>query len=199
MLSSLLSAKVGATVAGVAVALGGTAVVAYTGSLPTGSQNASHSTIGTSVAQPSATPTQHPAATKTGKGPDAAGAAAFGLCNAWTHHQTNGASKHGKSKNSVAFKNLATAAGGADRIAAFCAAVPHPRDTGDATDEPTGEPTDEPTPSSSAHPTGRPSSLPSPSSPAHPSGRPSTLPTPVPGHPAGRPSSLPTPSESQPG
>ena len=54
-------------------------------------------------------------------GPDASGPAAFGLCNAWTHHQ-------GKDipGNSVAFRNLAKAAGGEAKIAAYCAKIPHP-------------------------------------------------------------------------
>jgi hypothetical protein len=135
MLSSLLGAKLGAAIAGVAVGLGGTAVVAYTGSLPTTAQNLAHTAIGAPVASPAATPK----ATPTGKatGPDATGPAAFGLCNAWTHHQANGA----KPTDSVAFKNLATAAGGEGKIAAYCAKVPHPGNANHPTGKATGKPT----------------------------------------------------------
>jgi len=84
-------------------------------------------------------------------GPDATGPAAFGLCNAYKH-----ASVHGKSaQHSIAFRNLARAAGGAANIAAYCATIPHPG---------SGSP--------SSHPTGKPSDLPS-----HPSGKPSDLPS----------------------
>ena len=154
MLSSLLGAKLGATIAGVAVGLGGTAMAAYTGGLPTGAQNFAHSTIGA----PAATPTPTPKATPTGKtvGPDATGPAAFGLCNAWTHHQANGA----KPTDSVAFKNLATAAGGESKIAAYCAKIPHPGNTNHPTGKPTGKATAKPT----SKTTGKPSTLPTPGS-----------------------------------
>ena len=67
-------------------------------------------------------------------GPDATGPAAFGLCNAWSHHQANAAKpgekadeKAGeKPDDSVAFRNLAKAAGGETKIGAYCAKVPHP-------------------------------------------------------------------------
>jgi hypothetical protein len=188
MLSSLLGAKLGATIAGLAVGMGGTAVVAYSGSLPTAAQNIAHTTIGAPAARPAATP--HPDASgksptgkpttgkpATGKpvGPDATGPAAYGLCNAWSHHQANGASTHGKAKRSVAFKNLATAAGGESKIAAYCAKIPHPgntshptgKPTGKATKHPTGKPTGKPT----KHPTGKPTK--------QATGKATTLPTPT--------------------
>jgi hypothetical protein len=46
----------------------------------------------------------------------------YGLCNAYQH-----AEEHGNAgQRSVAFRNLANAAGGADQVAAYCASVSHP-------------------------------------------------------------------------
>lgn len=176
MLSAHFGVKVGAAVAGLTLALGGTAFAAYSGSLPSAAQNLAHTVIGAPAAPPSSVPPQRPSAASsesedaagatesasaaasvsaTPVGPDASGPAAFGLCTAWTAHQSGGASTN--PEDSVAFKNLATAAGGVDKIAAYCATVTPP--------------------SSSMHPEGsRPSTLPTMS---HPTGRPSTLPTQV--------------------
>ena len=55
-------------------------------------------------------------------GPDATGPAAFGLCTAYAHAKAHGTA----SQKAVAFRDLAAAAGGAAKIAAYCAAVPHP-------------------------------------------------------------------------
>jgi hypothetical protein len=156
MLASLLGAKLGATIAGVAVGLGGTAVAAYTGALPTTAQNIAHTTIGAPAATTAATPKP----TGTASGPDATGPAAFGLCNAWTHHQANGA----KPTNSVAFKNLATAAGGESKIAAYCAKIPHPGNTNHPTGKATGKPTGKATGKPTGTGTGKPSTLPTPTS-----------------------------------
>lgn len=135
MLASLLGAKLGATIAGVAIGLGGTAAAAYTGALPSGAQNLAHHTIGAPAATPSATP--KPKATGTAVGPDATGPAAHGLCNAWSQHQKNGA----KPTSSVAFRNLATAAGGEAKIAAYCARVSKPGNSNHPTGTPSGKPT----------------------------------------------------------
>jgi hypothetical protein len=59
-------------------------------------------------------------------GPDAKGPAAFGLCTAWSHHRTTGTATTETTDTSVAFRNLAKAAGGEAKIAAYCATVPHP-------------------------------------------------------------------------
>jgi hypothetical protein len=168
----------GASIAGLALALGGTAAAAYTGALPTPAQDFAHTVIGA----PAATPTQLPRSTGapsesasskgTSVGPDASGPAAFGLCTAWTQHQSKGASTNGKADDAVAFKNLATAAGGADKIAAYCATIlqsPSPSLP--------GAPITQPTTASTSHPTGKPSSLPTKASTNHPTGRPTTLPT----------------------
>ena len=50
-------------------------------------------------------------------GPDASGAARHGLCQAWFAGQGD---EHGKRADSTAFQALAAAAGGADRVAAYC-------------------------------------------------------------------------------
>ena len=52
-------------------------------------------------------------------GPDASGAARQGLCQAWLAGQGG---QHGKRADSTAFQALAAAAGGADRIPAYCQA-----------------------------------------------------------------------------
>ncbi len=161
MLSTLLGAKLGATVAGVAVALGGTAVAAYTGVLPTGAQSAAaHSTTGAPAASPKPTGTAKPSSTHEAVGPDATGPAAFGLCNAWSHHQGKtkeaaddpGEKAGEKAGDSVAFRNLAKAAGGEGKVAAYCAKIPHPgngKGNGKGKDKkathPTGKPTSSPT------------------------------------------------------
>jgi hypothetical protein len=52
-------------------------------------------------------------------GPDASGAARHGLCQAWAAGQGD---DHGRRADAPAFQALADAAGGADQIAAYCAA-----------------------------------------------------------------------------
>jgi hypothetical protein len=187
LLTSLLTAKAAAAAAAAAVALGGVATAAYTGALPASAQQFAHNAIGApspkprhSPGTPQATPTR-PDAT----GPDASGPAAFGLCTAYAHAKAHGTA----TQKAVAFRNLAAAAGGAAKIAAYCAAVPHPGSSqpGQATparSHRSGQPTSAPThPSgqSTSHPTGKPSPLPTP----HATGKPTSAPT----HPSGKPSS----------
>jgi hypothetical protein len=50
-------------------------------------------------------------------GPDATGAARAGLCRAW---QAGQGGDHGRRMDAVAFQALVTAAGGADKVAAYC-------------------------------------------------------------------------------
>jgi hypothetical protein len=167
MLASVLGAKLGATIAGVAVGLGGTALVAYNAAQPRAVRNtAAHTTVSTSTPTPAATTT--PTSTETAVGPDAKGPAAFGLCNAWTHHQANGT----QPTDSIAFRNLAVAAGGESKVAAYCAKVPHPgnahhptgKASGKATGKPTGKPSakpaDEPNDDPNDEPSGKPSGTP---------------------------------------
>ena len=187
--SRLLTVLLTAKAAAAAVALGGVAAAAYTSTLPAPAQQFAHSVIGAPSPQPShrpGTPRATPARTNAGPdatgpdatGPDATGPAGFGLCTAYAHAKAHGTA----SQKAVAFRNLAAAAGGAAKIAAYCAAVPHPGSSqpGQSASAPT-----HPAGRSSSHPTGKPSSQPTP----HPAGRPSSAPT---THPTGRPSSEPT-------
>ncbi len=194
LLAALLTAKAAAAAAAVAAAaLGGVAAAAYTGTLPAPAQQFAHGMIGAPSPQPSHRPgtpqpshrpgtpqpshrpgtpqpsrrpgTPQPSPARTDAvGPDAAGPAAFGLCTAYAHAKAHGTA----SQKAMAFRNLAAAAGGAAKIAAYCAAVPYPGSS-------------QPSASASAptHPAGKPAS--------HPTGKPSSHPTP---HPAG-PSSAP--------
>ncbi len=173
LITSLLTVK--AAVAA-AAALGGVATAAYTGALPAPAQQFAHNAIGAPSPKPSHSPGT-PQATPTrpdATGPDATGPAAFGLCTAYAHAKAHGTA----TQKAVAFRNLAAAAGGTAKIAAYCAAVPHPgsSQSGQATSVPShrsGKPT--------SHATGKPSPLPTP----HATGKPSSAPT----HPSGQPSS----------
>ena len=175
LITPLLTTKAAAAAA--VVALGGAATAAYTGALPAPAQQLVHNAIGAPSPKPShspgtprATPTRSAAA-----GPDATGPAAFGLCTAYAHAKTHGTAP----QKAVAFRNLAAAAGGAAKITAYCAAVPHPgsaQSGHSAPSHPSGQPT--------SHPTGKPSSLPT----SHAAGRPSSVST---THPSGKPSSAP--------
>jgi hypothetical protein len=122
LISAPLAARFAAAAGAAVIAvLGGGAAAAYTGSLPGALQKIAHEAIAApGVRAGSAAPTPrssgHPA------GPSVAGAAAYGLCNAYQH-----AEEHGNaSQRSVAFRHLVNAAGGADQVAAYCASVPHP-------------------------------------------------------------------------
>jgi hypothetical protein len=88
-----------------------------------------------------------------------------GLCQAYTAHV---GSSPGKALDSPAFSALITAAGGKDKVAAFCAGM--------LSAQPGNRPT--------AHPGGKPSSLPTPANTTHPTGKPTTVPT---GHPTPHP------------
>jgi hypothetical protein len=125
--SRLLSARAAAVVTVAALGIGGLATAAAAGALPGPFQSFAHSTFGapTAPAVPAApaapaasavTPLTDSSPSPVGR--DATGRAASGLCNAWEHG-------NGKKKG-AAFRNLAAAAGGADKVAAYCATVPHP-------------------------------------------------------------------------
>ena len=153
MLAQLLATKTAAAaVAACAVAAG--AAGAATGTLPQGLQQVAHDTVGAPAPDKDKPAVEH----KTGKdnakgsgasatrspkavGPDATGAAKDGLCSAFE----NG----GLATTSVAYRELAEAAGGAEQIAAYCGT--------DATPEPTDEPSDKATGKPTAKPTGKPS------------------------------------------
>lgn len=167
MLTSLLTAKAVVTAATAVVALGGAATAAYAGDLPAPAQKLAHAAIG--APSPKAS---HSAPA----GPDATGPAAFGLCNAYSHAKAHGSAR----QKAVAFRHLAAAAGGADNIGAYCAAVPHPGRSH------SGQPGSGRAGSAHSHPAGQPSSLPATHSSGHSSSAPIT-------HPTGKPTAVPTP------
>jgi len=178
LLTSLLSARAAAAAAVAALGLGGFATAAFAGALPAPAQQFAHHTFGAPASdggQPTGT---HPGATTTPAGPDATGAAAFGLCTAWAHAKAHGTS----SQQAVAFRNLAAAAGGASNVTAYCAAVPHPRASSSRGSHPAGPPASHRTGPPTSHPTGPPTSHPTGPPTSHPTGPPAS-------HPTGPPSS----------
>ena len=98
--------------------LGGGVAASYADSLPGVLQNFAHETLGAPGSQ--ARPT--PDASGRPVGPSVTGSATYGLCNAYLHAEAHGSA----SQQAVAFRNLEHAAGGADKVAMFCASVPHP-------------------------------------------------------------------------
>jgi hypothetical protein len=95
-------------------------------------------------------------------GPDAAGAARAGLCLAW---QAGQGAASGSRADSAAFRALAAAAGGADKVLAYCQATP----LGSASVRGQSPSAD----GSGAAPSAPPTSLPPPASVAPPASRPS--------------------------
>ena len=161
LLASLLSGRAAAA-AVAALSLGGFATAAFAGALPEPAQQLAHHTFGAPAARWTQVTGTHPSATAApagrdangpdATGPDATGPAAFGLCTAWAHARAHGA----KSQQAAAFRNLAAAAGGTSKVAAYCAAVPHPGASSSHRSHPAGPPASHPT----RHATGRPSSHP---------------------------------------
>jgi len=179
MLGRVLTIKA-AAVAG-ALAFGGVAAAAATGSLPASAQSAvSHglSHVGVSVPNPdnhdstdttgvdSTAPTS-----ETGGGRTITTANTFGQCTAWAATTKGTGAAHRSPNAQNLFPNLAAAAGGKDKIAAFCASVNRPNET-------TGTTPTEPT-------TG---GITNGADTNHPSRRPTTPPTSV---PVGPPASVP--------
>ncbi len=175
------------------------------GALPTSTRSAAPA--GTRTGAPAATRTPTPArpgatgAVATAPAsPDPTGAAAFGRCSAYSHAEDRAAA------NSVAFANLAAAAGGTDRIAGYCAAIAQP---GSATvSQPAGSPSAVPSDRSTggpgtapSHPAALPSTVPSHSRPAGKPGAPPSHPVtpPSPSHPTGKPGVVPPGSTKRPG
>jgi hypothetical protein len=166
VLATLLSAKLAATAAAAAVTLAGATAAAFAGVLPAPAQNLAHQALGA----PSAHPAAHPSHAATPTGPQAGGHAKFGLCTAYSHVQAHGSAL----QKAVAFRNLATAAGGAAKVTAYCAGVAHPGTT--PTSHPTGKPTSHPTGQPTSHPTGQPTSHPTGKPTSHPTGKPTSTP-----------------------
>jgi hypothetical protein len=152
--------------AGVAVlAVGGGALAAETGRLPAGAQQRAHDlfsaagvpaprTTAPTGTAPATTPTTGTATTPTPAPTSATAvptpttattttstAAIRGLCRAWAAQQK----PHGKAMTAAARRALAAAAGGADRIPAFCAdQLGTPAPTATPTPKPKGKPSSKP-------------------------------------------------------
>jgi hypothetical protein len=134
MPSKLLRVRTAAVAGLAALSLGGVAAAA-TGLAPASSERATQAPSGTPGGQAASAhgeaatlvhgPDAAAAATSARRsgdhatGPDASGAARRGLCQAWLAGQGD---DHGQRADSPAFQALATAAGGADQVAAYCEA-----------------------------------------------------------------------------
>lgn len=124
VLTKLLSVKVAAVVA--ALSLAGVAGAA-TGNLPGPAQRAAQRMLAAagvsspddhaSAAHGTDSTAHGAAAGHSPTGPDPTGAAKAGLCRAW---QAGQGGEHGNKDDATAFKALTAAAGGADKIAAYC-------------------------------------------------------------------------------
>lgn len=159
MRSTLRTPKVAAFAGAALLAWGGVAA-AVEGVLPTPVQRVAHTVLGSVVPDPDHRARDQdrgprtrgatvPGATSSttlspgnGQGPDATAAAKFGLCTAYFAGQ---ATTNGDKARATAFRALAAAAGGADKIAEFCkdASPGKPGstdDTGSGRPPPTGTP-----------------------------------------------------------
>jgi hypothetical protein len=184
LLTTLLSAKVAATVAAAAISLGGLATAAYAGVLPAPVQRLAHDTLGTKA--PSAG--RHAGGPSAGRhfgGRPAGGHGPLGLCAAYFRARAHGT----PAQQAAALRRLEKAAGGAGKITAYCGAArhrpprhwrrhgcwprPHPAWTASA--HPTWTPAPHPTWTATAHPTAPASCAPGP--------RPTSMPRPRHGHP----------------
>ncbi|MEO7422520.1 MAG: hypothetical protein ABIU87_09005 [Ornithinibacter sp.] len=182
MLTGLLTAKAAAALGGAVVALGATAMV-VTLSLP--HNGADRPPVSPAARTLAATPAPTETDDGEGVGPDATGPAAHGLCTAWSRHQANGSAE---ALNSVAMRNLAKAAGGANRVEAYCATIKHPgkgssRDAKNRDDKDKGKSATAPhgqRPKPSANSRSKPSTPASPTGKPTPQTSPSTSPTPSP-------------------
>jgi hypothetical protein len=168
VLTSLLSAKLAAAAAAAAVTLGGAAAAAYAGKLPAPAQKLAHDTIGAPK-----TPGAPPAHSAPPQPTMLPGHSAYGLCTAYAHVKAHGSA----AQKAAAFRKLATAAGGAAHVSAYCAMVPHPGNPSPgATSAHTGKPTTVPSPAQHTHPAGKPTTHPSHARATHPAGKPTSTP-----------------------
>lgn len=167
-----------AAVAAGIFSFGGLAVAAYAGTLPAPLQQLAHDII-------AAPAPHHPLATRPSPaGPAVRGHSVYGLCNAWAHAKANGT----PAQRAAAFAKLATAAGGTNRVATYCAGITHP-----------GTPAStRPHPVRSPQLSGKPTMVPMPRGSGQPSVPPARHGAGKPGgsHRTGKPAGLPTPRGS---
>ncbi len=115
--SRLVSIRIGLAAAAIALTAG-SAAAAYAGDLPAPMQRVAHAVIG---APPAPQGVPHPAPDRPAAAP-IPGNAAYGLCRAYQRALAQSHPAH----NPVTFRRLATAAGGASRVTAYCARLVHP-------------------------------------------------------------------------
>jgi hypothetical protein len=153
LLTSLASAKAAVTAAVAFLTIGGLATAAYAGALPNGAQNLAHSWIGAPAAHKHHAPPAHPAASMPARHP---------LCIAYARAAAHGTA----AQKAAAFSKLEKAAGGANKIAAYCGVVrrrhhhvrpsgcfaPMPRPSGSPHPQPSWSPRPNPSSSPRTHP-----------------------------------------------
>jgi hypothetical protein len=184
-LAKLVTVKIAIAAAAV-VAAGGVAVAAVTGTLPTQGGDTATTSVTSTVAsttgqqtggrqsevpgKPAGTgknaPQNAPDVTTdgTGRGDPASPAPSVeGLCHAYTAGAGSG---HGKALGNPAFGALITAAGGQEKVPAFCADLLGAKKPGQPASPP-GKPSAHPTGSNEDHPTGKPKGTPPPAHPGH--------------------------------
>jgi hypothetical protein len=115
---SLLSVKIAATAA---AAAGGIALAAAAGALPGQQREEPAPTAGTNVVSTTSTTPKAATPGTPGEKPDNSASPSpslQGLCQAYT---AGAGAEHGKARENPAFSALTAAAGGADKVPAFCA------------------------------------------------------------------------------
>jgi len=142
MFAAALGAKLGATLGGVAAGLAGVTTVVLVSTHAASGPPTPEGAPAPPAARPAAVSTTTPGATATAtaKGPDANGPAKHGLCTAWKARSKHGTQSAG-AEGSVAYQNLVEAAGGADKLAAFCADAKAPGASGTKGGNGAGKPT----------------------------------------------------------
>jgi len=139
LLTSLMSAKVAVAAAAVAITIGGVATAAYAGALPGPAQSIAHDVIGAPAGH------NHSSASR----PSAHRPDGHLLCYAYAYAKAHGTA----AQQAAIYKKLVKAAGGASKVAAYCAAARRPhhfRPYGCM--QPGPHPTWSPTPSASPSP-----------------------------------------------
>jgi hypothetical protein len=165
-LRARLAAAAAVAAAG-AVTLGGAAAAAYAGALPASVQKLAHDFIGA--------PAVHQHAPATPVEPQATAKDGYGLCNAYARLKEHGDAR----QKTAAFHDLATAAGGAANVTAYCATVAHPGATtsGESASDPHGKSAGHPHGKPATHPTGKPTNHPTGKPTMHPTGKHTNHPT----------------------
>ena len=173
--AKLLTAKLLAGAAVATAATGGVALAAATNTLPDRVQGAAHDVVNAPAPDGHGKPNQLPGppnkpTAKSSTTPVATPTPSLrGLCTAYRAGAT---SNHGKALDNPAFGALVAAAGGTDKVAAYCTTLigtPKTHPTGKPSPSPTRKPTSLPTGPRDSHPTGKPTTVPSGPPSTHPS------------------------------